>query len=133
MTTTSTIPPTCAIAGTGKGSRFAAELDDRLASSEPLLEVADWYTKTYFDPPPSLDEWLCLYARDCTANEFAALNLIRAGYQSEAEIATRSCRCIKRRDDVCQCYATLKAARGAGTHFKPQPRASSGRDRQIQG
>jgi hypothetical protein len=108
--TASTIPPTGTTAGAGKGSRFAAELDRKLASSEPLLKVADWYAKTYF-VPPSIDEWLSLYAQDCTANEFAALSLTRAGYQSEAEIATRPCSCIRREANVCRCYARLKAAR----------------------
>jgi hypothetical protein len=112
---TTTIPftsTTAAIAGTGKGSKVAPELDRKLAGDEPLLEVADWYTKTHFAlPGPDLDEYLLLYGMDFTAKEFAALSLCREGYQSEAEIDTRPCNCIKRSADVCQCPATLTAAR----------------------
>jgi hypothetical protein len=54
--TTSTTTTT---AGTSKGTRLAPALDRKLASTEPLLDVADWYVKSY-PSVLSLDEMLNL-------------------------------------------------------------------------
>ena len=45
--------------GTSKGTRLAAALDQRLAGTEPLLDVAAWYV-TQYNSTLSLDERLGL-------------------------------------------------------------------------
>ena len=92
---------------------IAAELDRKLAGVEPLLDVVDWYGKIYL-ANSSLDE------RSYSANEIAALNFGLENYTTEAEIATRPCRCMRPDPNVCQCYATLKAARAASAHAPAQ-------------
>jgi hypothetical protein len=104
---------------------------DRNAGTEPLLNVAAWYVKSYFSVL-SRNERLNLYAQECSANEIAARRLGLEDYQSEAEIATRARECIDRRWDVCECYATLKAARAALGHAPnqepvPEPAPENGR------
>jgi hypothetical protein len=106
--------------GTSKGTRLAPALDRKLADTkQPLLDVAAWYTKSR-SIVLSLDEMLNLHARDYSANELAALNLSFEDFQSEAEIATRPCRCTRPDPNVCECYATLKAARAALVHIPSQ-------------
>src|SRR6516225_873994 len=87
-----------------------AELDRKIAGTEPLRDVAAWYVKSYFSVL-SRKERVSLYKQECSAHEIAARKLGIESVQSEAEIATRECECIDRRGDVCECYATLKAAR----------------------
>jgi hypothetical protein len=119
VSTPSTLSLTGTFAAAGKGSNVAPELYRKLAGDEPLLEVVNWYITTYFDPPgPALDELILLYGMDATAEEFAAMNLCREGYQSEAEIDTRPCKCVRRDADMCRCYATLKVTRAS---LKPGP------------
>jgi hypothetical protein len=96
-----------------QGSRLAAELDAKLGGNEPLTAAVAWYSDSYFNVL-SLDERLNLYARDCTANENAALGLSLSleDDESEAEISVaRPCKCTRRHGDVCVCCATLKEAR----------------------
>jgi hypothetical protein len=86
---------------TGRGSRLAAELDQRLAGTEPLLDVASWYAKSYLNVL-SLEERLSLYARDCTDNENATLSFSIAAVnpkprwppsRASVPIAARTCVC----------------------------------------
>ena len=93
-----------------------AEFGRRLAGTEPLLDVINWYGERF--KALSRDERLSLYP-SYSVNEFAAMNLSAGNYQSGAEIVTRPCECFHRRDDGgCECYATLKAARAA---LEPAP------------
>jgi hypothetical protein len=94
---------------------LAAELDWKLAGAEPLHDVADWYSRAHLDRL-GFDE-IC-----STDNEAAALNLSFEDFQSEAEILTRPCGCIRPDPNVCKCYVTLKAARAASGHASiPDP------------
>ena len=96
---------------------LAAEFDRKLAGTESLLNVAAWYAGQYFDLANcelQLDhggEW------NCSAAERAALGLNFADFNSEAEIATRSCECADRRENECTCYTALKDARAALAHI----------------
>jgi hypothetical protein len=94
---------------------LAAEFDPRIAGTELLFDVAAWYSREYYSPANlelRLDhggDW------DCSANENAALALSISDCESEAEITTRACGCTRRHGDICQCYATLEAARADAT------------------
>jgi hypothetical protein len=102
--TTSTTPSTI------RHRTLVAEFDRRIAGTEPLLDVADWYAKNHFSAAnlaAQLDhgDW------DCSVAEIAAIGLHSAGFKSEAEITTRACECTNRRGDVCHCWEALKATR----------------------
>jgi hypothetical protein len=77
-----------------------AEFGRRLAGTEPLLDVINWYGERF--KALSRDERSRLYP-SCSVNEFAAMYLSDENYKVEAEIGTRPCECIKRHGDVCQC------------------------------
>jgi hypothetical protein len=103
MTTSTT---TATVAGTSTGTRLAAALDQKLAGTEPLFDVVSWYLNAYL-ATRSLNE------RDRSDNEIAALWLGIEEFKSEAEIGTRPCQYTRSDPNVCECYATLKAARAA--------------------
>jgi hypothetical protein len=105
-----------------RGSPFAAELDRKLAGTEPLLDVINWYGELF--KGSGRNERLRLYKGGCSGNESAALYLSFEGYESEAELATRPCECIHRCEDVCKCFNRLKAARAAFAHAPPPAKAA---------
>jgi hypothetical protein len=92
---------------------IAAELDRKIAGTEPLLDVVRWYREISLANSTRAGEGLILNVRNRTANEIAAQNLGAEDYKSEAEIATRRCGCEREDPDVCECFAWLKAARAA--------------------
>jgi hypothetical protein len=95
------------ITSTGTGSRLAAVLDRKLADTkQSLFEVASWYLKAYL-AAGNIQE------SDLSDNETAALSFGIEEFESEAEIDPRKCECTRPDPSVCQCYATLKAARTA--------------------
>jgi hypothetical protein len=103
MTTSAT---TVTAAGTSTGTRLSALLDRKLADAkQPLFEILGWYNKAYTTAR-------CLNEEDRSANETAALRL-GIEFNSEAEIGTQPCGCTRPDPDVCECYATLQAARAA--------------------
>jgi hypothetical protein len=83
-----------------------------LAGSEPLFDAVGWYNKAYTTARDLNDS-------DLSASEIAALGL-SIEFDSEAEIGTRPCECLRHRGDVCECYTTLKAARAALTARVPE-------------
>ena len=74
---------------------LAAEFDHRIAGTEPLLDVVDWYAGQYYSDA-NVEARLDHGAWNCTAIELAALGLDRADFKSEDEIATRACDCTDR-------------------------------------
>ena len=79
--TASAIPP----------AAIAAELDRKIAGTEPLLEVVRWYREICLASSANSTrpgEGLILNVRSCTANEIAAQNLGLEDYTTEAEVAT---------------------------------------------
>jgi hypothetical protein len=101
---------------------LAAEFDRKLAGTESLLGVADWYSEQYYSDA-NRELRLDHGSWNCSPSERAALalSLSLEGEEPEAEIATWQCECTKRRGDVCECYATMQAARVAAG----RPRALS--------
>jgi hypothetical protein len=99
-------------AGTSKGTRLAPALDQRLAGSEPLLDVAASYA-TQYNTVLSGDERVDDTPSD---NEIAALAVHIA--QGKADFCIW---CSRRQGDVCGCFAMLAAARAAyaGTPARP--------------
>jgi hypothetical protein len=98
---------------------IAAELDRKIAGTEPLLDVVRWYQREVSlakNSSSSRDEKLVLDMRHPTANEMAAQNLGLEDYQSEDEIVTRRCGCEREDPNVCECFAWLQAARAAPVH-----------------
>jgi hypothetical protein len=99
---------------TSTGTRLAPALDRKLADiKQPLFDVVGWYGKA------------CLATRDfnysdLSANEDAALWL-GIEFDSEADIGTRPCQCIRPDPNVCECWETLQAARAALTARAPEP------------
>jgi hypothetical protein len=92
---------------TGTGSRLAPALDQKLADTgQPLFDVASWYLKAYL-ATRSIKE------SDLSDNESAALSFGIEEFESEAEIGTRPCKCMRPDPNVCRCWETLKAARAA--------------------
>jgi hypothetical protein len=88
---------------------LAAEFDHRIAGTEPLLDVVNWYVKHYHSP--ANDELRLDYGDwDCSANEIAAINF---DFEDEN---MRRCLCARPDPNVCECWETLQAARAASAH-----------------
>ena len=111
MTTSTTTTATAA--GTSKGTRLAPALDQKLAGSEPLLDVADWYG-TQYNNTLSTDERLGLEGNPNSSDiETAAMAVHLA--KGDADFCVW---CPRRQGDVCGCLAMMEAARAvayAGT------------------
>jgi hypothetical protein len=95
-------------AETNKGTRLAPALNQKLAGSEPLLDVADWYVAQFHTVLTS-DERLGFEGHpDSSDIETAAVAVhYTAG---KADLCVR---CSRHQGDVCVCFAMLEDARAA--------------------